>query len=451
MNTVIILAAGKSTRFKSSKPKIMHSLANQPIYKYLINIAKELQTKQIIFVTSEEMHELRNAIDTEFTKICHITQKEQNGTGDAAKSCLPAIEAKSENVIILYGDHPLIKTETINKMIESIETQNNSVVVIGFKSKYENQYAKLQTNKNKLERIIEHKNATLSEKSLELCNSGILAIKRKYIDQLINTIKINEVSKEFYLTDIVEIANNMGLECSYIEAEEEEVLGINTRAELAIAEKILQNRICHSLLNQGVTIINPDFITFSYDTVIGKDCVIHPYVYFGPGVIIENNVEIKSFSHIEQANIKDDCIIGPYARIRPGSIIESKAKIGNFVEIKNSRIGKETKINHLTYIGDADIGSNTNVGAGTITCNYDGIALKHKTFIGNNVSVGSNNTLVAPIKIGDGAITAAGSTLTQDIEDNSLSIARADQKNIIGKAGLIRNKKLKIKKEKKNE
>lgn len=422
--SIIILAAGKSTRMKSSIHKVMHKIADLPIIHHVFNLAKSLESPKIILVTAPDGEDIRNYLQALNPKITHVLQERQLGTGDAAKSALSHIEP-SGNSIILYADHPLIQKETLQKMLEA----QNDVTVIGFTSAKENQYGRLVTEGQKLIKIVEFNDANMQEKSIELCNSGIMCINNKVIHALLNKLENHNIQGEYYLTDIMEIASKSGMKIGYITAPEKEVMGINNRSELDEASRAYQALRAKSMLKNGVTLIDKHHVQFSHDTEIEADVVIHPYTVFGPGVKIKSGAEIKSFCHIEGATIAEGATIGPFARIRPNSVIGANCKIGNFVEVKNTHLAEKTKINHLSYVGDATIGSGVNIGAGTITCNYDGVAHKYRTVIGNNVAIGSNSSLIAPIVIEDDSIVAAGSVLTKNVPKNALAIARTPQQN----------------------
>jgi bifunctional UDP-N-acetylglucosamine pyrophosphorylase/glucosamine-1-phosphate N-acetyltransferase len=312
---------------------------------------------------------------------------------------------------------------------------------LGFDDEKENAYGRLSINDyGHLEKIVEFKDANEIEKKIALCNSGVIAVDGDALPHLLSQIKNDNSVQEFYLTDIVAIANKQGLKCTFIKTNIEEVLGVNSRIELATIEKIKQKQIRQKMMENGVTLISPKTVHFNFDTEIAQDVIIHPHVVFGSAVNIAHNVEIKSFCHIEGAKIQKNAVIGPFARIRPQTEIHENVHIGNFVEIKKSQISKNSKINHLSYIGDSEVGENTNIGAGTITCNYDGFN-KFKTKIGDDVFIGSNSALVAPVEIKNGAIIGAGSVITKNVEINDLAVSRASQSNISNGAEKFRKSK----------
>ena len=440
----VVLAAGKGTRMNSDLPKVMHNIADMPMINILLNEVKSCNPKHCHIVVS---HEGKKIVESSVEKVglasvSAVVQEERLGTGHAAKIALDSFPSDSSKgvLIILYGDTPFISKETIFSLEEEISS-GNAVSIVGFDAPYENEYGRLVVDsKGSLKEIVEFKDANQEQKNITLCNSGIMALDLKLAGQLLSEIKDNNAKKEFYLTDIVAIAKSKGLMVSHIIADELEVQGINNKVELAKANKYYFSRIRDRVMQQGVTLIDPETTYLSADTVIGKDVVIEPHVTILSGVKIGNNVRIKSFSHIESSDIGDDVSVGPFARIRPGSKLDNGARIGNFVEIKNSNLGVGAKVNHLSYIGDTDLGSDVNVGAGAITCNYDGYK-KYKTKIGSGVFIGSNTALIAPIEVGDRSIVAAGSTITRDIPEDSITISRLEQKDIIGGATKYRNKK----------
>ncbi len=438
--SILILAAGKGTRMKSDLPKVLHKVANREMLNLVIDEAKTLKPKNITIVVSEEMKNFKEKILSAHpeVKISFVLQKERKGTAHAVLTGLTSFEKEvskrsltddlGQKLIILYGDTPLTNHVTIKKMADRLE--DFSLCILGFDDEEENAYGRLVVDaKGHLERIVEFKDATDEERKIALCNSGVVAVDGKKIKSLLDQVKNNNASGEFYLTDIVAIAGEMGLKRTFIKTELEEVLGVNSRVELARIGEIKQNQIRKKMMDSGVTLLDPSSVYFSYDTKISYDVIIHPHVFFGPEVEIAKNVEIKSFSHIEGAEISSGVTVGPFARIRPGTKIAENVRIGNFVEIKKSYLKKGAKVNHLSYIGDSEIGVEANIGAGTITCNYDGYS-KFKTKIGDRVFVGSNSALVAPVKIADGSVIAAGSVITKDVEKDALAVSRGKQTNI---------------------
>jgi bifunctional UDP-N-acetylglucosamine pyrophosphorylase/glucosamine-1-phosphate N-acetyltransferase len=442
--SIIILSAGKGTRMKSSMPKVMHKIAGREMLNMVIDVAKEIQPTNIAVVISQELQNYQSKIALSHHNFAldFIVQQEQKGTGHAVSCAVDFFKNTnkfSDKILILYGDTPLISSKTLQQMLNKLD--NFSLCVLGFENNQKNSYGRLVVDSNNhLKKIIEVKEATEEQKQITLCNSGVMAINGKILPELLAKLNNKNSTQEFYLTDIIEIANQHGHQATFISTNQEEVLGVNSRVELANLEKIRQKQIRTKMMENGVTLLSPKTVYFNYDTSIDNDTVIHPNVVFGEGVVIDSNVEIKSFCHLEGVHIKTNSKIGPFARIRPQTIVNEGVNIGNFVEIKKSKIGKNSKINHLSYIGDSTIGESTNIGAGTITCNYDGFN-KFTTEIGDNVFIGSNTAIVAPVKIGDGAIIGAGSTITKNVESNDLAISRAKQENLTNLAIKYRNSK----------
>lgn len=428
--SILILAAGKGTRMKSDLPKVMHKVANREMLNLVIDETKILKPKNITIVISDEMEDVAKKISADHpeSKINFAIQRERKGTAHAVSSGLEALDDLGDQLLILYGDTPLTSHLTMKKMTDKLS--DFSLCVLGFEDKSQNAYGRLVVDEQEnLEKIVEFKDANQEERAITLCNSGVIAVDGTQAKNLLDQVTDNNAAGEFYLTDIVAIAGNSGLKRTFIQTDFEEVLGVNSRVELAKAGEIKQNKIRKKMMDSGVTLLDPKSVYFSYDTEISNDVVIHPNVVFGPGVKISKDVEIKSFSHIEGAKIASGAVVGPFARLRPGTEISEDVRIGNFVEVKKSHLKKGAKINHLSYIGDSEIGSKANIGAGTITCNYDGYS-KFKTKVGDRVFVGSNSSLVAPVEISDDSIVAAGSVITENIEKDALAFGRSRQTNI---------------------
>jgi bifunctional UDP-N-acetylglucosamine pyrophosphorylase/glucosamine-1-phosphate N-acetyltransferase len=373
-------------------------------------------------------------------------QSPPRGTGDAvraAKAALAARLAKGDiaDVVVLFGDAALLRAETIAALLEERRRKPEAAIAAaGFRPPDPGPYGRFVLDPDgTLARIVEARDATPEERKIGLCNGGIMAIDARHLFDLVDKIGNDNAKREFYLTDIVGIARSQGLACRVAELPAEELIGVNTRAELAEAEAILQQRLRHRAMENGATLIAPDTVFLSADTQLGRDVVIEPSVVIGPGVTIADNVRIRSFSHLDGATIAVDAIVGPFARLRPGAVLEAEVHVGNFVEVKATRLGKGAKANHLSYLGDSEIGAGTNIGAGTITCNYDGFN-KHRTIIGDNAFIGSNTALVAPVTVGDGAYVATGSVVTEDVPKDALAIARARQANKPGRAAQLREK-----------
>ncbi len=421
---IIILAAGESKRILSSKSKILHTIGGKTILNHVLeNVTKIVKKKDINIVISPKLTELK----TIYKNINFSFQKKQLGTANAVMASRKFYSKAKEDILILYADNPFIDQKVINNMVNLKKKKNSDIVILGVKTKKENEYGRIILNdEGGVKKIIEFKDATSQQKKISLCNSGIILIKSNVLKRLILKIKPKNKKREYYLTDIIELATRENLKVDFLEENFLKTLGINTKQELVVAEAYFQNILRNKFISNGVKLLDPETVFFHYDTRIGKDVIIEPNVFFGPKVIIKDNVHIKAFSHIEGAKIFDSVTIGPFARLRPETIINKNSSIGNFVEIKKTFIKKNTKINHLTYLGDSEIGENVNIGAGVITCNYDGIK-KNKTRIDNNVFVGSNVSLVAPIKLNKNSIVGAGSVITESVKEKALAVERNKQ------------------------
>jgi len=418
---VLVLAAGKGTRMRSERPKVLHQVAGRSMLGHAIAAAETLGAERIVVIVAPGMDEVARAAAPHAVAV----QERQLGTGDAVQSARGALDGFMGDVLVLYGDCPLIRAETLNAM--RAQRRGEAVTVLGIRVPGPSPYGRLVlAGDGTLDRIVEALDATEAERRIDLCNSGVMLIDGTRLFDLLDGIGSANAKGEYYLTDIVAAARRAGLACRVVEAPAEEALGVNSRVELAEAEAVMQARLRRKVMENGATLIDPATVWLCHDTAIGRDVTIEPNVVFGPGVTIGDGVEIRAFCHIERATVADGAIIGPYARLRPGAEIGAKAHIGNFVEIKNARIDAGAKANHLSYIGDADVGAGANIGAGTITCNYDGFA-KHRTVIGAGAFIGSDTTLVAPVTVGDGAFTGAGSTITEDVPADALAVARGRQ------------------------
>lgn len=416
---------------KSDLPKVMHKVAGREMLNMVIDEAQKLQPQNISIVVSQDFAPFQQSIIAEHpaAKISFALQKVRKGTADAVKTGLKNFKKPAENFLILYGDTPLIDEKTLRAMLEKIN-DGSALCVLGFDAKEDNAYGRLVVDVNSnLQKIIEYKDANAKERKISLCNSGVVAVQGAWLEKLLSQVKNNNAAGEFYLTDIVAIACNQGLKCGFIKTDEDEVLGVNSRFELAKVEAIKQNNLRKKHMDAGVTMLDPSSVYFSYDTKVAADVIIQPHVFFGSQVVVEKNVEIRSFCHIEGASIGSGSVVGPFARLRPQTKLAENVRVGNFVEIKKSLIKKGAKINHLSYVGDSEIGAEANIGAGVITCNYDGYS-KFKTTIGDNVFVGSNSALIAPVKVGKGAVIGAGSVITKDVVADDLAVARPNQVNI---------------------
>ncbi len=439
--SVIIIGAGKGTRMKSNLSKLLHKVGNLEMINHVINTAKKLEAEEVCVVCSEEnIEEIKKNISD---NINTTIQKERLGTGHATKTGYEALKNKNNNILVMYGDVPLISIETYKKIVELLEKSDAAIIDLAFHTNnIENKYGRLITKGDELEEIVEYKDASDSVRKITLCNSGIVAIRGGLLGNLLDKINNDNASKEYYLTDIIGIARKENKICKYIVGTEDEVMGINSRVELSIAETIFQNNKRKEFMAKGVTLIDPSSVYFSYDTKIENDVVIEPNVVFLPNVKISKDVVIHSFSYLEDCTLEEGVSVGPFARIRPKTLLKKNSHIGNFVEIKKSTIGEGTKIGHLTYIGDTTIGEKTNIGAGCITCNYDGFSKFH-TDIGNNCFIGSNTVMVSPVSLGDGCLTAAGSIITENVGENDMAIARSRQTLLKERAVEYRNKRSK--------
>ncbi len=428
---VVILAAGKGTRMQSDLPKVLHPLAQVPILAHAIRSARFSDPEKMVIVAGHGFSQVAKAALEFAPDAIVVEQAEQLGTGHAVAQAKSALEDFNGDVIVLYGDTPFISEDTI-AAIQSAR-RSSDLVVLGFDAADPARYGRLVTQGDVLDRIVEFKDATPKERAITLCNSGVMAAKASDLFSWIDQVGNSNASGEYYLTDCVGIARSAGKTATVVRCDEAETLGINSRAELASAEAAFQSRMRCEMLDTGITLYAPDTVFFAYDTVIGRDCIIEQNVVFGPDVTIESGATIRAFSHLEGCHVSRDAVVGPYARLRPGAELSEGVKIGNFVEVKNALIAEGSKVNHLSYIGDAEIGKGSNIGAGTITCNYDGV-FKHRTTIGDNVFVGSNTMLVAPVTLGDHSMTASGSVITKDVPASDLAIARAEQVNKTGLA-----------------
>ena len=418
--TTVILAAGKSTRFISKKSKLTQELAGLPILSHVYNTAKKISGKNIIVVCNKENH---NELSSLLKNCKFVIQKNQKGTADAIEAAKSSI--KTQNFIILFGDVPLISDNSLKRLINNFKNKVGSMIL--FKSLKPHGYGRAILEKNKVVKVVEEIHTSKSEKLIELCNSGIMLVNKVIFFKLIKQIKFSKIKKERYLTDIFEIYFKKKIPFSFIQAEEEEMSGINTLLDFNKVDKILQKRLVTKFLNNGVLIKKPETCYFSYDTKIQSKVIIEPNVTIRNKVSIKSGSIIKNFSDLEGILVKENCSIGPHARLRPNSTIGKNCKIGNYVEIKSSIIGNDTNISHLSYIGDSNVGSHVNIGAGCITCNYDGVK-KNKTFIGNKAFIGSNSSLVAPVKIGNNVRIGAGSVINKDIPRNKLAVRRSKLK-----------------------
>ena len=444
---LIILAAGKGTRMQSELPKVLHKVAGAPMLIHAMRAGRALEPKRTIIVAGHGFEAVSATARAEDPEVEIVRQETQLGTGHAVDQARAALDDFDGTVIVLYGDCPLIQPRTLEELTATFSTA--AVSVLGFEAENPARYGRLITDGDRLKRIVEFKDATPAERAVRLCNSGVMAASAQLLFDLLSEIDANNASGELYLTDVIGKAVGRGLSCTAIRCAERETLGVNSRVELMQAEKEFQTLRREEALEDGISMPAPETVHFSYDTVIGRDAIIEQNVVFGPGVTVESGAQIRAFSHLEGAHVARGCVVGPYARLRPGAELAEDVKIGNFVEIKASTLDEGAKVNHLSYIGDAHIGARANIGAGTITCNYDGV-MKHHTSIGEAAFIGSNTMLVAPITVGQDAMTASGSVITRDVPAGDLAIARSKQDNKAGFSVKLMNKLRALKAAKQN-
>ena len=436
---IVVLAAGLGTRMKSNLPKVMHPIAGRPMIRHLLATLEALAPEKLVVVIGEEMEQVARAAAPWPT----VVQRERLGTGHAVLAARPVVDGHRGDVLIVYGDTPLLSSETLERMLEARRSERRpAVVVLGFRPADPGAYGRLVAGgAGSLEAIVEARDASTEQLSIGLCNSGVMAVDGTQLFGLLDRVGNGNAKGEYYLTDIVELVRADGLACAVVESAEEELIGVNSRVELAVAESIVQDGLRARAMANGVTMIDPRTVYMSFDTRLGRDVVVGPFVVFAPGVSVGNGVDIRGFCHLEGVSIADDAQIGPFARLRPGADIGHGAHIGNFVEIKNANIEERAKVNHLTYIGNARVGAGANVGAGTITCNYDGF-FKERTDIGAGAFIGSNSSLVAPVKIGAGAFIGAGSVVTREVAADSLAVTRGPHVEKEGWAKRFRDRRL---------
>jgi bifunctional UDP-N-acetylglucosamine pyrophosphorylase / glucosamine-1-phosphate N-acetyltransferase len=420
----IILAAGKGTRMKSDTHKVLHPIAGRPMLMHLMASVDALSPEKKVVVVGSGKAQLEAALAGSAEL---AVQEPQLGTGHAVQMAEGALQSFGGDVLILYGDVPFVPTATMQAMVDRLNAPDApAVVVLAFEPEDPAGYGRVIVEGGKIVKMVEQKDASEAEKAVKLSNSGLMAVKAVDLFALLARVTDHNAQKEYYLTDIVNIANADGRACVAVTTDPFDVAGINSRAQLAEMEGQWQTRRRVQAMDDGATLIAPETVWFAYDTVIGRDVLIEPNVFFGPGVTVADNVKIRANSHIEGARIGEGAEIGPFARLRPGTVLDEKTKIGNFVETKKAHLHKGAKANHLTYLGDVEVGAAANIGAGTITCNYDGY-FKYKTEIGERAFIGSNSSLIAPVKIGRDAIVAAGSAVSRDVADGELRLVRAEQ------------------------
>ncbi len=436
----IILAAGAGTRMKSAIPKVMHPVAGRPMIAHLLAALEPLSPAASVAVIGPRMDAVARLVEPAQS----VVQDPPLGTGDAVRTGLAALtgrlapKGEIDDVLVLYGDTPLLSSETLARMVDEQKRAPAAILLAGMRPADPGPYGRLVSAPDgQVLRIVEAADASPEERAIGLVWGGLMLIQARHVCELVDAVNRDNAKSEFYLTGIVGLATGKGLQCRMVELPAEELIGINTRAELAEAEALMQGRLRRAAMAAGATLVAPETVFLCADTRFDRDVVVEPNVVFGPGVTVGEGARIRSFSHLEGAAIGAGCIVGPFARLRPGAVLEAEVHIGNFVEVKAARIGAGAKASHLSYIGDSEVGAAANIGAGTITCNYDGVN-KHRTIIGEGAFIGSNTALVAPVTVGAGAIVAAGSVVTGDVPPDALTLARGQQVNKPGRATEIR-------------
>jgi bifunctional UDP-N-acetylglucosamine pyrophosphorylase/glucosamine-1-phosphate N-acetyltransferase len=436
---VVILAAGQGTRMRSDTHKVLHPIASRPLLLHLLDRVDALGAEKRVVVVGKGREQVEAAIAGRDVAVA--LQAEQKGTGHAVQQAADALAGYDGPVLILYGDTPFVEAETLRRMIDRLDGEGGpGVVVLASCPPDPLKYGRIILGQgDRIAKMVEYKDATEEERAVRLCNSGMMALGARDLFRWLGKVGNDNAAGEYYLPDVVNIAAAEGREAVVIEGDPYETAGVNSRAELAHLELEWQRRRREQVLHEGATLIDPESVWFAYDTKLGRDVTVEPHVVFGPGVQVADGATIHAFSHIEGAVVGAKASIGPFARIRPGTRLGDGARVGNFVELKKADVGERAKVNHLSYIGDASVGARANIGAGTITCNYDGFG-KYRTEIGAGAFIGSNSALVAPVSVGDGAIVGAGSVITSDVEADSLALERGEQKGIAGWARRFRER-----------
>jgi bifunctional UDP-N-acetylglucosamine pyrophosphorylase/glucosamine-1-phosphate N-acetyltransferase len=436
---VVILAAGQGTRMRSDTHKVLHPIASRPLLLHLLDRVDALGADRRVVVVGKGRDQVEAAIQGRDVAVA--VQAEQKGTGHAVQQAAEALAGYDGPVLVLYGDTPFVEAETLRRMLDRLDGEDGpGVVVLASCPADPLNYGRIVLGQgDRIAKMVEYKDATEEERAVRLCNSGMMAVRARDLFRWLNEVRNDNAAGEYYLPDVVNIAAAEGREAVVIEGDPYETAGVNSRAELAHLELEWQRRRREQVLDEGATLIDPESVWFAYDTKLGRDVTVEPHVVFGPGVSVADGATIHAFSHIEGAIIGRSANIGPFARIRPGTELAARTKVGNFVELKKAKVGEGAKVNHLSYVGDASVGARANIGAGTITCNYDGFG-KYRTEIGAGAFIGSNTALVAPVAVGDGAIVGAGSVISKDVEADSLAIERSEQRGIAGWARRFRER-----------
>ena len=430
----VVLAAGKGTRMRSALHKVLHPLAGRPMVEHVLANVRTLAPERTVLVIGPELESEAAGLEGVGDAVACAMQEEPLGTAHAVAQARPLLEDFGGDVIVVYADTPLVRAETLEGLVRARREGGAAAAVLGFRPEDPAEYGRLiLAPDGTLARIVEYAEASADERAVALCNAGMMAIDGRRLFPLLDAIGNDNAKGEYYLTDLPAIVAAEGGRCAVAEAPAEEVMGINDRAQLAAAERVVQDRLRLAAMEGGATLIDPATVWLSADARLGCDVTIGPNVAIGPGVVIEDGAEIRPFSHLEGVRVRKDAVIGPFARLRPGSDIGEGARIGNFVEVKSSTVAQGAKINHLSYVGDAGVGADANIGAGTITCNYDGYS-KSRTEIGDGAFIGSNTALVAPVTVGPGAVVGAGSVITEDVDADAIAVARVEQRQREGGA-----------------
>ena len=435
----VVLAAGEGSRMLTSRPKVLHRIAGRSLLGHVLAALRADGQTEVAVVVSPSGEAVAAEAKTAVPGAEVFVQSEPRGTAHAVLAAKAAIARGADDVLVIFSDTPLVRSQTLAKLRQAL-ADGAAVVVLGFRPADPTGYGRLVTQGDILTAIVEHADANAEQRAITLCNGGLMAFAGAQALKILNQIDSDNKKHEFYLTDAIAIARRMRLKAVALEVTEDEVTGINTKAQLANAEAMMQQRLRQAALDAGATLVAPETVFLSVDTKLGSDVTVEPYVVFGPGVTVESGATIRSFSHLDGAHVGKNAIVGPFARLRPGTRLGEEVHVGNFVEVKEAVLEAGAKANHLAYIGDASVGAGANVGAGTITCNYDGVA-KHRTEIGKDAFIGSNSALVAPVTIGDGAYVGTGSVITQNVPADALALARGRQTVKEGWAKRLRGRK----------
>ena len=434
----VVLAAGEGTRMRSALPKVLHKIAGREMLAHVMAAATAGAEADIAVVIGPDREDVAACARAMHPGCKVFVQTDRLGTAHAVLAAREALKADYKHVVVLFGDTPLITPATLERMVSAID-EGAGIAVLGFEAENPSVYGRLVTDAGELTAIVEEKDASESERAITLCNSGVMAFSGQLMPNLLDQIGNDNAKGEYYLTDAVAIARALDVKTVSRIADETEVGGVNDRIQLAAAEAVMQQRLREAAMASGVTMRDPESVYMQHDTKLGMDVIVEQNVVFGPGVSVESGAEIRAFSHLEGCHVGANAQVGPYARLRPGADLDARVRIGNFVEIKNAHLGEGAKVNHLSYVGDASVGATANIGAGTITCNYDGVS-KHKTEIGEGAFIGSNSSLVAPVRIGDGAYIGSGSVITKNVDAETLAVGRARQVEIPGWVARWRSK-----------